>query len=243
MKIKELAELSGVSVRTLHHYDAIGLLTPETDAVNGYRNYSDEDISRLQQILFFRQLNFKLRQIKDILDSPHYIKREALQMQKDIILKEQARLESIVKLIDKTIKEERGEITMTNEEKFEGVDFSQNLYEDEAREKWGSQSVDESKKNLKKMGAKDAEQKFNSIYTELSKVRHMKADSKEAQALIHEWYEFLNEIGEYTPEMFKGLGDMYTKDERFKQNIDKFGEGLADFMQQAMTVYYENHKK
>jgi Predicted transcriptional regulators len=87
MKIKELAELSGVSVRTLHHYDAIGLLTPETDAVNGYRNYSDEDISRLQQILFFRQLNFKLRQIKDILDSPHYIKREALQMQKDYYLK------------------------------------------------------------------------------------------------------------------------------------------------------------
>ncbi|MEY8559896.1 MerR family transcriptional regulator [Jeotgalicoccus halotolerans] len=243
MKIKELAELSGVSVRTLHHYDAIGLLTPETDAVNGYRNYSDEDISRLQQILFFRQLNFKLGQIKDILDSPHYIKREALQMQKDIILKEHARLESIVKLIDKTIKEEKGEIIMTNEEKFEGVDFSQNPYEDEAREKWGSQSVDESKQKLKKIGTKDAEQKFNSIYTELSKVRHMEADSKEAQELIHEWYEFLNEKGEYTPEMFKGLGDMYTKDERFKENIDKFGEGLAEFMQQAMTVYYENHKK
>ncbi len=243
MKIKELAELSGVSVRTLHHYDAIGLLTPETDAVNGYRNYSDEDISRLQQILFFRQLNFKLGQIKDILDSPRYVKREALQMQKDIILKEHARLESIVKLIDKTIKEEKGEIIMTNEEKFEGVDFSKNPYEDEAREKWGSQAVDESKQKLKKMGTKDAEQKFNSIYTELSKVRHMEADSKEAQSLIHEWYEFLNEIGEYTPEMFKGLVDMYTEDERFKQNIDKFGEGLAEFMQQAMTVYYENHKK
>ncbi|CAM4133545.1 MerR family transcriptional regulator [Jeotgalicoccus halotolerans] len=243
MKIKELAELSGVSVRTLHHYDAIGLLTPETDAVNGYRNYSDEDISRLQQILFFRQLNFKLGQIKDILDSPYYIKREALQMQKAIILKEHARLESIVKLIDKTIKEEKGEIIMTNEEKFEGLDFSQNPYEDEAREKWGSQAVEESKQKLKKMGAKDTEQKFNSIYTELSKVRHMEVDSKEAQALIHEWYEYLNEIGEYTPKMFKELGDMYTEDERFKQNIDKFGEGLAEFMQQAMTVYYENHKK
>lgn len=243
MKIKELAELSGVSVRTLHHYDAIGLLTPETDAVNGYRNYSDEDISRLQQILFFRQLNFKLGQIKDILDSPYYIKREALQMQKAIILKEHARLESIVKLIDKAIKEEKGEIIMTNEEKFEGLDFSQNHYEDEAREKWGSQAVDESKQKLKKMGTKDAEQKFNSIYTELSKVRHMEVDSKEAQALIHEWYEYLNEIGEYTPKMFKELGDMYTEDERFKQNIDKFGEGLAEFMQQAMTVYYENHKK
>lgn len=188
-------------------------------------------------------MNFKLGQIKDILDSPYYIKREALQMQKAIILKEHARLESIVKLIDKTIKEEKGEIIMTNEEKFEGLDFSQNPYEDEAREKWGSQAVDESKQKLKKMGAKDAEQKFNSIYTELSKVRHMEVDSKEAQALIHEWYEYLNEIGEYTPEMFKGLGDMYTEDERFKQNIDKFGEGLAEFMQQAMTVYYENHKK
>ena len=243
MKIKELADIAGISVRTLHHYDKIGLLMPDTNKINGYREYADEDISRLQQILFFRQLNFKLSHIKDILDSPHFDKTEALQMQKNIILKEQSRLDSILKLIDQTIISEKGEMTMTNEEKFEGVDFSHNPYEEEAREKWGSNAVDKSEQNLKKMRTKEAERRFNEIYTELAGVRHLEPESKEAQQQIHEWYEFLNEIGEYSPEMFKGLGDMYVEDERFTKNINKFGDGLAQFMQHAMSVYYENHKE
>lgn len=242
MKIKELADIAGVSVRTLHHYDKIGLLTPDTDKVNGYRDYTDKDISRLQQILFFRQLNFKLMQIKDILDSPHYDKTEALQLQKSILLKEQSRLKSILKLIDRTIISEKGEMMMTNEEKFEGVDFSHNPYEEEAKEKWGSDAVDKSKQNLKKMGTKETERRFNEIYTELANVRHLEPESEDAQQQIHKWYEFLNEIGEYSPEMFKGLGDMYVEDERFTKNINKFGDGLAQFMQQAMSVHYENHK-
>jgi DNA-binding transcriptional MerR regulator len=243
MKVKELAEIAGVSVRTLHHYDKIGLLTPAIDQENGYRNYSDEDVSQLQQILFFRQLNFKLKQIKEIMDSPDYEKQEALQVQRDIILKELARLDDILQLIDNTIKDDKGEIRMTNEEKFEGVDFSQNPYEEEARKKWGSKAVDDSNRKLKQMGPEETERRFNEIYTKLAKVRHTSPDSKEAQYHIHEWYEFLNEIGEYSPEMFKGLGDMYVEDERFTKNIDKFGDGLAKFMQQAMTVYYEKHKK
>lgn len=242
MKIKELADIAGVSVRTLHHYDKIGLLTPDTNKVNGYREYADTDISRLQQILFFRQLNFKLTQIKEILDSPYYDKTEPLQIQKSIILKEQARLNSILKLIDKTIISEKGEMMMTNEEKFEGVDFSHNPYEEEAKEKWGSDAVDKSKQNLKKTGTKEAERRFNEIYTELANVRHLEPASEDAQQQIHEWYEFLNEIGDYSPEMFKGLGDMYVEDERFTKNINKFGDGLAQFMQQAMSIYYENHK-
>lgn len=242
MKIKELADIAGVSVRTLHHYDKIGLLTPDTNKINSYREYTDEDISRLQQILFFRQLNFKLTQIKEILDSPYYDKTEALQIQKSIILKEQARLNSILKLIDKTIISEKGEMMMTNEEKFEGVDFSHNPYEEEAKEKWGSDAVDKSKQNLKKTGTKEAERRFNEIYTELANVRHLEPESEDAQQQIHEWYEFLNEIGDYSPEMFKGLGDMYVEDERFTKNINKFGDGLAQFMQQAMSIYYENHK-
>lgn len=87
------------------------------------------------------------------------------------------------------------------------------------------------------------EESFNEIYAELAKIRYMLPESEEAQSLIHEWYEFLNEVGEYSLEMFKGLGDMYVEDERFTKNIDKFGMGLAEFMQQAMTVYYESHKK
>lgn len=243
MRTKELADIAGISVRTLHYYDTIGLLSPEIDRENGYRNYSDQDVSTLQQILFFRQLNFKLTQIKDILNSPKYHQTEALLEQKDIILKEQTRLNNILKLIDKTIQAERGEITMTNEEKFSGVDFSHNPYEQEAREKWGDEKVEQANQNLKKMGAKEAEREFDEIYTQLADLRHLDPESDAAQHEIGKWYDFLNKVGEYTPEMFKNLGEMYTADERFTKNIDKYGDGLAEFMKEAMTVYYEQHKK
>ena len=242
MRTKELADIAGISVRTLHYYDTIGLLSPEIDRENGYRNYSDQDVSTLQQILFFRQLNFKLTQIKDILNSPKYHQTEALLEQKDIILKEQTRLNNILKLIDKTIQAERGEITMTNEEKFSGVDFSHNPYEQEAREKWGDEKVEQANQNLKKMGAKEAEREFDEIYTQLADLRHLDPESDAAQQEIGRWYDFLNKVGEYTPEMFKNLGEMYTADERFTKNIDKYGDGLAEFMKEAMTVYYEQHK-
>ncbi|NMA81032.1 MAG: MerR family transcriptional regulator [Jeotgalicoccus halophilus] len=243
MRTKELADIAGISVRTLHYYDTIGLLSPEIDRENGYRNYSDQDVSTLQQILFFRQLNFKLTQIKDILNSPKYHQTEALLEQKDIILKEQTRLNNILKLIDKTIQAERGEITMTNEEKFSGVDFSHNPYEQEAREKWGDEKVEQANQNLKKMGTKEAEREFDEIYTQLADLRHLDPESDAAQQEIGKWYDFLNKVGEYTPEMFKNLGEMYTADERFTKNIDKYGDGLAEFMKEAMTVYYEQHKK
>ena len=243
MRTKELADIAGISVRTLHYYDTIGLLSPEIDRENGYRNYSDQDVSTLQQILFFRQLNFKLTQIKDILNSPKYHQTEALLEQKDIILKEQTRLNNILKLIDKTIQAERGEITMTNEEKFSGVDFSHNPYEQEAREKWGDEKVEQANQNLTKMGTKEAEREFDEIYTQLADLRHLDPESDAAQQEIGKWYDFLNKVGEYTPEMFKNLGEMYTADERFTKNIDKYGDGLAEFMKEAMTVYYEQHKK
>lgn len=243
MRTKELADIAGISVRTLHYYDTIGLLSPEIDRENGYRNYSDQDVSTLQQILFFRQLNFKLTQIKDILNSPKYHQTEALLEQKDIILKEQTRLNNILKLIDKTIQAERGEITMTNEEKFSGVDFSHNPYEQEARDRWGDEKVEQANQNLKKMGAKEAEREFDEIYTQLADLRHLDPESDAAQQEIGKWYDFLNKVGGYTPEMFKNLGEMYTADERFTKNIDKYGDGLAEFMKEAMTVYYEQHKK
>lgn len=242
MKIKELADLAGISVRTLHHYDEIGLLQPDTNKDNGYREYSDDDISKLQQILFFRQMNFKLTQIKEILNSPAYDRLEALETQKEIVTKEQDRLMSILNLINHTIKTEKGEMTMTNEEKFEGVDFSHNPYEQEAKEKWGSHAVEDSKQKLKQKGSDEAKREFDEIYQGLAAVRHEDPASDAAQEHIHKWYEFLNELGEYTPEMFKNLGDMYVADERFTKNIDQYGEGLAEFMQQAMTVYYDNHK-
>ncbi|WP_313234932.1 MerR family transcriptional regulator [Sporosarcina ureae] len=242
MKVKEVADLVGISVRTLHHYDEIGLLIPEETTDAGYRIYSDENLETLQQILFFRELGFPLRKIKEIIDSPSFDQQEALEMQHKMLLKEKNRLEQVIGTIEKTIQHLKGEIHMSNQEKFTGFDFSHNPYEQEAREKWGDKAVDEANENAKNMTAFDQE-KFNEVFRNLAAIRHLSPDSKEVQEKITKWHLFLNELGNYSLDAFKGLGQMYVDDERFTKNIDQFGEGLAKFMCTAMSVYVERNKK
>ncbi|MCM3094348.1 MULTISPECIES: MerR family transcriptional regulator [unclassified Cytobacillus] len=242
MKVKEVAELVGISVRTLHHYDEIGLLTPDETTEAGYRVYSDENLETLQQILFFKELGFPLKKIKEIIDSPSFDREEALIMQHKMLLEKKRRLEKMIGTIEKTIQHSKGEIQMSKQEKFEGFDFSHNPYEQEARERWGDKAVDEANEKAKNMTAFDQE-RFNDIYRSLASIRHLSPDSKEAQEGIKEWYQFLNKLGNYSLDAFKGLGQMYVDDERFTKNIDKFGEGLAQFMCDAMAVYADKNKK
>ncbi|ARF13069.1 MerR family transcriptional regulator [Sporosarcina ureae] len=242
MKVKEVADLVGISVRTLHHYDEIGLLIPEETTDAGYRIYSDENLETLQQILFFRELGFPLKKIKEIIDSPSFDQQEALEMQHRMLLKEKNRLEQMIGTIEKTIQHLKGEIHMSNKEKFTGFDFSHNPYEQEAREKWGDQAVDEANEKAKNMTAFDQE-KFNEVFRSLAAIRHLSPDSKEVQEKITKWHLFLNEMRNYSLDAFKGLGQMYVDDERFTKNIDQFGEGLAKFMCTAMSVYVDRNKK
>lgn len=242
MKVKEVADLVGISVRTLHHYDEIGLLTPEETTEAGYRVYSYENLETLQQILFFKELGFPLKKIKEILNRPSFDRLEALEMQHKMLLEKKNRLEKMIMTVEKTIQHSKGEIHMTNQEKFEGFDFSHNPYEQEARERWGDKAVDEANEKAKNVTAFDQE-RFNEIYRNLAAIRHLSPDSKEAQEGIHEWYQFLNKLGSYSLEMFKGLGQMYVDDVRFTKNINQFGEGLAKFMCDAMAVYADKNKK
>lgn len=241
MKVKEVADLVGISVRTLHHYDEIGLLSPEKTTDARYRIYSEENLETLQQILFFKELGFPLKQIKDIIDSPTFERQEALELQRKMLLERKSQLDKMIVTIDKTIKHSKGEIQMSIEEKFEGFDFSNNPYEEEARKRWGDKAVDAANEKAKTFTTSDQD-KFNEIYRNLASLRHLPADSKEAQEAIKEWYLFLNTMGNYSPEAFKGLGMMYVDDERFTKNIDKFGEGLAAFMRDAMAVYADGLK-
>lgn len=242
MKIKEAAALTGVSVRTLHHYDDIGLISPERSGENAYREYTDADLARLQQVLFFKKLGFKLSHVKEILSRPDYDQEEALRMQKEMLQEEQARISAMIETIDLTIMDLKGEIEMTNADKFKGIDFSRNTYEAEARARWGDNAVDRAGEKLEQIGPEYAKERFDEIYSYLADIRHTDPASGEAQSRIGEWYHFLNEMGDYTPEMFKGLGDMYVEDERFRKNIDQYGSGLARFMRDAMAEFYDQNK-
>jgi len=240
MKVKEVADLTGVSVRSLHHYDDIGLLVPDEVSEAGYRVYSDENLTTLQQILFFREVGFPLKKIKELLDSPSFNRLEAFELQRDMLLSKRRQLDVMIKTIDKTLQSERGEMTMTNEEKFKGFDFSSNPYEQEARERWGDEAVDKANKNVAQFGEKE-QQEMNRIYSNLAALRGTDPASAEAQTAIADWYTFLNKIAHYSPEAFAGLGEMYVADERFTKNIDQFGEGLAVFMRDAMKAYADKN--
>lgn len=248
MKVKEVADLVGISVRTLHYYDQAGLLTPGGRTESGYRLYSDKDLETLQQILFFRELGFPLKKIKEIIGSPSFDRQEALQLHRKILLERRKRIDKMIATIDKTTQYVKGEIHMSNKEKFEGFEFSRNPYEKEARERWGNEAVDKSNaklRNISEIERKAMGEKMNAIYRKLSELKNTSPESDEAQAAIKEWYDFLNHNTghHYSLDAFKGLGQMYVEDKRFTNNIDKFGDGLAEFMRDAMAIYADKNKK
>lgn len=240
MKVKEVSKLTGVSVRTLHYYDEIGLLTPEQTNENGYRLYSEKDLELLQQILFFRELGFSLKQIKAIVHDPSFNRLEALEMHRKMLLEKRERIDRMLNTLEKTIQHVKGERAMTNQEKFQGFDFSRNPYEEEARRRWGDKAVDASQAKLNQLSKTKMQefgQTMNELYRKLAELRHSDPASEAAQEAIGEWYAMLNRMGSYSLEAFKGLGQLYVDDERFTNNIDQFGEGLAKFMRDAMQVY------
>ena len=242
MKVKEVADLAGISVRTLHHYNEIGLLIPAETTDAGYRVYSETNLETLQQILFFKELGFPLKKIKEIIQNPSFDRQEALIMQHKMLLEKKYRLDQMIGTIEKTIQHSKGGIQMSNQEKFAGFDFSHNPYEQEAREKWGDKAVNQANEKAKNMTSFDQE-KFNDVFRSLAAIRHLPPESNEAQAGIDKWYQFLNKLGNhYTLEAFKGLGQMYVEDERFTKNIDQFGDGLAVFMRDAMEIYADKNK-
>jgi len=240
MRVKEVAELAGISVRTLHHYDEIGLLVPDGVTEAGYRIYSERNLEMLQQILFFRELGFPLKRIKEIITDPKFDRLEALELHRKLLLEQRKRLDNMLGTLEKTIRHLKGETEMSIKERFEGFDFSTNPYEEEARKRWGDEAVDRSNAALRGLTPQETaalQEEMGALYRKLADLRHKAPDSDEVQAAIGEWYNLLQKFGSYPPEAFRGLGQLYVDDERFTKNIDRFGEGLAAFMRDAMAVY------
>ncbi len=244
---KEVATLTGVSVRTLHHYDKLGLLTPKRQGENGYRHYSQEDVDTLQQILFFKACGFSLKAIKNLLENPNFNKEEAFRLQIKALTYEKEKIEGMINTIYQSLAHVKGEKTMTNEEKFKAFDFSHNPYEEEARKRWGDKAVDESNRrinHLKKEEKEELGKNMEALFTRLASLMEEGVTKEEVDKEIDEMYRHFNKhFGSYTLEAFKGLGQMYVQDERFTKNLNKVRPGLAAFLAEAMGNYVDKRIK
>lgn len=240
MKISEVAKLSGITVRTLHYYDEIGLLKPNKITEAGYRVYSNEDLETLQQILFFRELDFQLNEIKEIMMNPNYDKNKALNKHKELLIEKRERIDGLINLIDKTIK---GDNNMSFKE-FDNskIEENKNKYAEEVKNRWGN--TDAYKEYEKKTKSYD-KNAWNTINEDMAKILKEFADNRNedpnsdiAQELVEKWRMYItSNFYNCTKEILSGLGLMYTSDERFKNNIDQYGEGTAEFMAKAIELY------
>ena len=237
MQIKEFAEFTGVSVRTLHYYDEIGLLTPAfVDKITGYRFYDENSLIRMQEILFYRELDFSLKSIKEILSSTNYDKEKALKEQKHLLTLKKERLERLISAIDGAVK---GENIM---KAFDNSEFEK--YKAEAEEKWGETSA---YKEHKEKTKNYSEQKYNELAEGMDAIMEKFAlclknaktpCSAEAQNLVKTLQNYITtNYYTCTNEILAGLGQMYVLDERFKNNIDKHAEGTAEFICKAIGEY------
>ena len=236
--VKEVSRITGVSVRTLHHYDAIGLLKPTQITEAGYRLYDDTALKRLQSILLFRELEFPLQEIKDILDRPNFDPTDALEDQIRLLELRKQHLENLIshaRHIQKT-----GVISM-NFKPFDTTEMDN--YAAEAKAKWGkTDSYQEFEK--KTAGQTKEKQKFDgdalmAKFAEIGTLRHLSPEAPEVQAAVAGIQAFITEhYYNCTKQIFAGLGQMYVADERFMQNIDAAGgEGTAQFVSRAIEIY------
>ena len=237
MQIKEFAQFTGVSVRTLHYYDEIGLLKPaQVDKATGYRYYDEQSLLRMQEILFYRELDFSLKSIEEILSSPNYDKTQALKEQKKLLILKKERLDNLISAIDGAMK---GENVM---KAFDNTEFEK--YKAEAQEKWGNTEAYQEHAEKTKSYSKD---KWNSMAAGMDAIMGQFAesmkhgdtpDSDAAQDLVKALQSHITEHYYHcTKEILFGLGKMYVADDRFRQNIDKHADGTAAFICEAITIY------
>ena len=241
LTVKDVSELTGVSVRTLHYYDEIGLLKADRSRA-GYRLYTDADLVRLQQVLIGRSLGLALEDIRRTLDDPNFDAPAALRRQRDQLLVRVSETHRMIASIDATLKHlNTKDETMSKKDMFDG--FEPEKYEAEAKERWGNtDAYKESARRTKKYGEKDwaaIKAETNEIFADAAAAmkKGVKSDSAEARALAERHRQHTERwFYPCSTAMHVNLADMWEADERFKANIDKFGEGLTAWLAAAVRA-------
>ncbi|SDM50004.1 DNA-binding transcriptional regulator, MerR family [Fictibacillus solisalsi] len=248
--VQKLGQLAGISTRTLRYYDEIGLLKPARINSSGYRIYGQQEVNRLQQILFYRELGLHLEKIRDIMNDPNFDSTKALKDHRENLLNKKEQLDLLIVNVEKSIAAQERGITMNDQEKFEGfneklIEENEKVYGKEIREKYGEDAVNRSNDKLKSMTVQEHEELTrlgDELYETLGEafktgdpagVLAQKAAELHKQWLCFYW-------DSYSREAHRGLAQLYVDDERFKQHYDKSQPGTAEFLRDAIHVYTSN---
>ncbi len=243
--VKQLSALAGVTVRALHHYDEIGLLRPTQVGANGYRYYDDAALYRLQQILLYREVGLELAQIMALLDQPDFDVVEALRQHRDALLDRVDHVHDLIATVDETLAHLTEGAPMSRKKLFKPFsEAKQKQYEREIRLEHGPDNVNES---VRRWGSytsveKDAIlEEGNAIYSAI--VDALEAgtphNSGEVQALMARWHDHLRYFYEPTPDILRGLGELYNTHPDFQKNFAAMHTHLAEYMREAIDWYVD----
>ncbi|WP_407287449.1 MerR family transcriptional regulator [Streptomyces sp. BP-8] len=248
--VGQVAAFAGVTVRTLHHYDEIGLLLPGERNHAGHRRYGDDDLDRLQQILFYRELGFPLEEVAALLDDPDTDPQEHLRRQHELLTARIGKLQEMAAAVEHAMEARRMGINLTPEEKFEAFgDFDPDQYAEEAEERWGH--TDAYKESQRRTAAytkddwKRLTAEFDAIHRKMADLlgQGVPADSEAAMDVAEEHRRFMD--GTYYAcghEFHTCLGEMYVADERFTATYEAIRPGLAVYLRDAIVANAARHQ-
>ena len=243
LTVKQLSQLAGVTPRTLHHYDEIGLLKPSRVGENGYRYYGEECLLRLQQILFYRELDLPLDDIKRIMGRRDFDVFSALEAHRLELGKRIQRLEALVHTVDDTLEHLKGQKEMSPKQLFEAFsDAQQAVYEKEIAQKYDPATVKEANRKWKSYSAAEKQRiadEGNQVYVDMIAAMPKGAGSPEVQAIVARWRKHIEYFWAPKDEQLLGLAELYNDDTRFKANFDKADPRLAEFMKLAVQAYLD----
>ena len=243
----KLAKMSGVSTRTLRYYDEIGLLKPLRVTSSGYRIYGRDEVDRLQQILFYRELGFPLSKIKELLSAPDFDRKQAFDLRLHELNIKKQRLETLIQNVTKSIAAMKGENIMTDKEKFEGfkeslISENEQKYGPEIREKYGDKAVDDSAEKLRGLTQEQYEEgerlrlEMEEMLKSAFKSGNPAGELAQKTCNLHrQWLSVF--YSRYSKEYHLGLAEMYVADERFRANYDKIAPGCTEFLCEAIKIY------
>jgi len=234
--------MAGVSVRTLHHYDQIGLLQPTSRTAAGYRLYGEPDLLRLQQILFFRELEMPLAEVRQVLDDPGFDQVKALQRHRQMVEQRMERLSRLVTTIDRTIGRLKGEdMGLTDDELYEGLTKeTRERYRREARERYGAERVEASERRAKQMSKEEWKAvgaEGEAVTQALAALVGRAPGAPEVQAQVARHHAWVEHFYPCSGEVYRGLASTYVEHPEFRAHYEKYRAGLAEFLSAAMQVY------